>query len=144
MHLLHRIAQFDHKPTQDVPLPRIILGIDSSLHLLVINHTHTPNDFWVSEVSKVDLAFLISVSSCCQWARESPSRLNTHSASRSHRDWNWSHFPTWSFKCCTFASIRENGFSNAALSGNLVSYRGMLALKFDSQVETMGRRTSDV
>jgi hypothetical protein len=41
MHLLHHIPQLDSKPTQDIPLPSIVLGIHPALHLLVINHTDT-------------------------------------------------------------------------------------------------------
>lgn len=37
MHFLHRVAQLDTKPTQNVPLPRIILGVHPRLHLFVIN-----------------------------------------------------------------------------------------------------------
>jgi hypothetical protein len=40
MHLLHRIPQLHPEPTQDIPLPRIILCVHSRLHLLVINHAH--------------------------------------------------------------------------------------------------------
>lgn len=41
MHLLHRIAQLDAEPAQNIPLPRIILGIDPRLDLLVIDNAHT-------------------------------------------------------------------------------------------------------
>ena len=40
MHLLHRIPQLDAKPTQNIPLPRVILCIDPRLHLLVIDDAH--------------------------------------------------------------------------------------------------------
>src|SRR5215471_18340894 len=82
--------------------------------------TQTPKDFCVSEVSNVERAFLISVKSCCQCARESPSRLKTYSASRSQRDWNCSHLLTYSLSCWTLTSIKEYGRSRV-LSGNRVS-----------------------
>ena len=40
MHLLHRIAQLDPEPTQNVPLPRVVLGVHPRLHLLVIDDAH--------------------------------------------------------------------------------------------------------
>jgi hypothetical protein len=39
MHLLHAILQLHPKPTQNIMLPRIILGVHPRLHLLVINRT---------------------------------------------------------------------------------------------------------
>jgi hypothetical protein len=40
MHFFHRIAQFHPKPTQDLPLPCIVLRVHPRLHLLVVHHTH--------------------------------------------------------------------------------------------------------
>ena len=40
MHLLHRIPQLDAKPTQYIPLPRIVLGVHPRLHLFIVHHTH--------------------------------------------------------------------------------------------------------
>ena len=40
VHLLHRIAQLDTEPAQNVPLPRVVLGVHPRLHLLIIDHAH--------------------------------------------------------------------------------------------------------
>lgn len=40
MHLLHRHAQLRPKPIHNVPLPRIVLGIDPRLDLLIVDDTH--------------------------------------------------------------------------------------------------------
>lgn len=40
MHLLHRVPQLHSEPTQDIPLPRIVLCVHPRLYLLVINHAH--------------------------------------------------------------------------------------------------------
>ena len=37
MHLLHRVAEFDTKTTENVALPSIVLGIHSRLYLLVVD-----------------------------------------------------------------------------------------------------------
>ena len=37
VHLLHRVPQLDTEPTQNVPLPRVVLGVHPRLHLLVIH-----------------------------------------------------------------------------------------------------------
>jgi len=50
MHFLHRIAQLDTKPAQNVPLPRIILGVDPRLDLLIINHAHAKRFLGVRSV----------------------------------------------------------------------------------------------
>jgi hypothetical protein len=41
MHFLHRIAQLDTEPAQNIPLPRIILGVDPRLDLLIVDNAHT-------------------------------------------------------------------------------------------------------
>ena len=58
MHLLHGIPQLHPKPTQNILLPRIILGIHLRLHLLVINRTHSER---ILDVSNVERAFLLPV-----------------------------------------------------------------------------------
>ena len=40
MHLLHRIPKFHPEPRQDVPLPRVVLGVHPRLHLLIIDDAH--------------------------------------------------------------------------------------------------------
>jgi len=40
MHLLHRHTQFGPEPVHNIPLPRIILGINPRLDLLVVDDTH--------------------------------------------------------------------------------------------------------
>ena len=40
MHLLHRDAQLGSKPVHNIPLPRIVLGIDPRLDLLVVDDAH--------------------------------------------------------------------------------------------------------
>lgn len=39
MHLLHRVAQLDAEPAQNIALPRIVLGIHAGLHLLIVDNT---------------------------------------------------------------------------------------------------------
>lgn len=45
MHLLHSVPKFDSKPTQDIFLPCIVLGVHTSLNLFIINHTHSKRAF---------------------------------------------------------------------------------------------------
>jgi len=40
VHLLHRYAQLRAKPVHDIPLPRIVLGVNPRLHLLVVDDAH--------------------------------------------------------------------------------------------------------
>ena len=40
MHLRHHMPQLDPKPTQYIPLPRVIFRIHPRLHLLIINNEH--------------------------------------------------------------------------------------------------------
>jgi len=40
VHLLHRYAQLRPKPVHDIPLPRVVLGVDPRLHLLVVDDAH--------------------------------------------------------------------------------------------------------
>ena len=40
VHFLHRIAELDAEPGQDIALPRVILGVHARLHLLVIHDAH--------------------------------------------------------------------------------------------------------
>jgi len=40
VHLLHRYAQLRPKPVHDIPLPRVVLGIDPRLDLLVVDDAH--------------------------------------------------------------------------------------------------------
>ena len=68
MHLLHCVPQLDSKSTQYIPLPRITFRICPRLHLLIINNAH-PKGFLPLDLSNVNRAFLISVRSCCQFAR---------------------------------------------------------------------------
>ena len=68
MHLLHCVPQLDSKLTQYIPLPRITFRIRPRLHLLIINNAH-PRRFLPLDVSKVNRTFLISVRSCCPFAR---------------------------------------------------------------------------
>ena len=83
-------SQLDFKVTQYIPLPCVTFRVHPRVHLLIINNAHSKR-FRGSDVSNVERAFLIFVTSCCQFAIESLRQLNTHSASRSQRDWNGSH-----------------------------------------------------
>ena len=40
VHLLHRIAELDAEPRQNVALPRVVLGVHARLHLLVVHDAH--------------------------------------------------------------------------------------------------------
>jgi len=40
VHFLHRIAELDAEPGQDITLPRVILCVHARLHLLVIHDAH--------------------------------------------------------------------------------------------------------
>lgn len=40
VHLLHRIAELDAEARQNVALPRVVLGVDARLDLLVIHDAH--------------------------------------------------------------------------------------------------------
>ena len=40
VHLLHRIAELDAEPGQNIALPRVILGIHARLHLLIVHDAH--------------------------------------------------------------------------------------------------------
>ena len=40
MHLLHGHAQLGSEPVHNIPLPRIVLGIDPRLDLLVVDDAH--------------------------------------------------------------------------------------------------------
>lgn len=40
MHLLHRHTQLSSEPVHNIPLPRIVLGIDPRLDLLVVDDAH--------------------------------------------------------------------------------------------------------
>lgn len=37
VHLLHCVPELDPEPTQDVALPRVVLGVHARLHLLVVD-----------------------------------------------------------------------------------------------------------
>ena len=37
-HILHRISKLDAEPAENIALPSVILGIDPSLHLLVVDN----------------------------------------------------------------------------------------------------------
>jgi hypothetical protein len=39
MHVLHSIPELDAESTENVPLPRVVLGIHASLDLLIINNS---------------------------------------------------------------------------------------------------------
>lgn len=41
VHLLHCVAQFHTEATEDIPLPRIVFGVNPRLHLLVVNDANT-------------------------------------------------------------------------------------------------------
>ena len=68
MHLLHCVPQLDSKLTQYIPLPHITFRIHPRLHLLIINNAHSKR-FLPLDVSNINRTFLISVRSCCPFAR---------------------------------------------------------------------------
>src|SRR6266567_9231588 len=70
------------KPTQNIPLPRIVLllGINPCPDLLIVDIQAT---FGMPEESSVDGAFVISARICCQFANEDRRQLNRCSSSRS-------------------------------------------------------------
>ena len=40
MHLFHRHAQLGSEPVHNIPLPRIVLGVNPRLDLLVVDNAH--------------------------------------------------------------------------------------------------------
>jgi len=64
--------------SSSAPNPHKISLCHESYSHLVITTT-----FGMPEVSSVDNAYVISVSSCCEFANEAPSRMNPYSTSRS-------------------------------------------------------------
>lgn len=52
MHLLHRIAQFDSESTENIALPRVVLGVDSRLHLLVVDDAHAKRFLGIGRVER--------------------------------------------------------------------------------------------
>ena len=52
VHLLHCVTQFHPKSTKDIPLPRVILGIDPRLHLLIVNDTYAKRLLSVGRIER--------------------------------------------------------------------------------------------
>ena len=40
VHLLHRVPELDPESAEDIPLPRVVLGVHARLHLLVVDDAH--------------------------------------------------------------------------------------------------------
>lgn len=56
MHLLHLVREFHSEPLQDVPLPRVVLGVHSRLDLLVIDYANSKATLCVRVVKGLSCA----------------------------------------------------------------------------------------